>query len=386
MKKIKLNIILAILLSIFLVFRISTKESTPDFRFSTTEVVTGDIIESVMSSGKIIPGEEIKVYSRVNGDIYKTYVEYGDIVKKGQILIELDSSTYENELSTKLKNLEILNIELAQMKKKVDTDIKLLEGGYIAKIELEESENDYRIKSIEIDELQTSIDLLNQQISDTKLTSPIDGRVDYLNEDLITEGKMFVNSWAYTISSGHRDLNISLSIDGREITKVDVGQNVEFSVENSDKIKFLGVVKKIVEPIGLKPNIDKSPVFYEVIVKILDTNSSLKTGLSVDATINIQVKNNINKIKRSCLRFVPPEGILIKKAPNNTQGSDVIWTLNNDNSLSAYSVITGIKDSEYVEIIDRKNLPKDSKIITSVEIVNKNKSSNGFSLPQPKRY
>ena len=386
MKKIKLNIILAILLSIFLVFRISTKESTPDFRFSTTEVVTGDIIESVMSSGKIIPGEEIKVYSRVNGDIYKTYVEYGDIVKKGQILIELDSSTYENELSTKLKNLEILNIELTQMKKKVDTDIKLLEGGYIAKIELEESENDYRIKSIEIDELQTSIDLLNQQISDTKLTSPIDGRVDYLNEDLITEGKMFVNSWAYTISSGHRDLNISLSIDGREITKVDVGQNVEFSVENSDKIKFLGVVKKIVEPIGLKPNIDKSPVFYEVIVKILDTNSSLKTGLSVDATINIQVKNNINKIKRSCLRFVPPEGILIKKAPNNTQESDVIWTLNNDNSLSAYSVITGIKDSEYVEIIDRKNLPKDSKIITSVEIVNKNKSSNGFSLPQPKRY
>jgi len=386
MKKIKLNIILAILLSIFLVFRISTKESTPDFRFSTTEVVTGDIIESVMSSGKIIPGEEIKVYSRVNGDIYKTYVEYGDIVKKGQILIELDSSTYENELSTKLKNLEILNIELTQMKKKVDTDIKLLEGGYIAKIELEESENDYRIKSIEIDELQTSIDLLNQQISDTKLTSPIDGRVDYLNEDLITEGKMFVNSWAYTISSGHRDLNISLSIDGREITKVDVGQNVEFSVENSDKIKFLGVVKKIVEPIGLKPNIDKSPVFYEVIVKILDTNSSLKTGLSVDATINIQVKNNINKIKRSCLRFVPPEGILIKKAPNNTQESDVIWTLNNDNSLSAYSVITGIKDSEYVEIIDRKNLPKDSKIITSVEIINKNKSSNGFSLPQPKRY
>ena len=58
------------------------------------------------------------------------------------------------------------------------------------------------------------------------------------------------------------------------------------------------------------------------------------------------------------MRFVPPEGILIKKAPNNTQGSDVIWTLNNDNSLSAYSVITGIKDSEYVEIIDRKNLPE----------------------------
>ena len=151
----------------------STKDGTQDFIFSTTDVVNGDIVESVVSSGKIIPGEEIKVFSRVTGDIYQTYVEYGDIVKKGQILIELDSSTYENNLNTKLKNLEILEIEQVQMGKKVDTDTKLLEGGYIPKIELEESENQYRIKSIEIDELNSEINLLKQKISDTKLTSPI---------------------------------------------------------------------------------------------------------------------------------------------------------------------------------------------------------------------
>ena len=385
MKKIKLNIILAIILFIFLIFRISTKDGTQDFIFSTTDVVNGDIVESVVSSGKIIPGEEIKVFSRVTGDIYQTYVEYGDIVKKGQILIELDSSTYENNLNTKLKNLEILEIEQDQMRKKVDTDTKLLDGGYIPKVELEESENQYRIKSIEIDELNSEINLLKQKISDTKLTSPIDGRIDYLNEDLIKEGKIFNASWVYTISSGYKDLNISLSIDGREITKVDLGQEVEFSVENTNNTKFSGKVIKIVEPIGLKPNIDKSPVFYEVIVEILDKNSSLKTGLSVDATINIQVKNNIMKIKRSCLRFVPPEGIIIKKAPENSESSGVIWILNSDNSLSAYSIITGIKDAEYVEIIDKNDLPSNSKIITSVEIIKKNKS-NGFSLPQPKRY
>ena len=119
MKKIKLNIILAIILFIILIFRISTKDGTQDFIFSTTDVVNGDIVESVVSSGKIIPGEEIKVFSRVTGDIYQTYVEYGDIVKKGQILIELDSSTYENNLNTKLKNLEILEIEQDQMRKKL---------------------------------------------------------------------------------------------------------------------------------------------------------------------------------------------------------------------------------------------------------------------------
>ena len=239
MKKIKLNIILAIILLIILIFRISTKDGTQDFIFSTTDVVNGDIVESVVSSGKIIPGEEIKVFSRVTGDIYQTYVEYGDIVKKGQILIELDSSTYENNLNTKLKNLEILEIEQDQMRKKVDTDTKLLDGGYIPKVELEESENQYRIKSIEIDELNSEINLLKQKISDTKLTSPIDGRIDYLNEDLIKEGKIFNASWVYTISSGYKDLNISLSIDGREITKVDLGQEVEFSVENMQSYAWL---------------------------------------------------------------------------------------------------------------------------------------------------
>ena len=55
---------------IVLIFRISTKEGTQDFIFSTTDVVNGDIVESVVSSGKIIPGEEIKVFSRVTGKIY----------------------------------------------------------------------------------------------------------------------------------------------------------------------------------------------------------------------------------------------------------------------------------------------------------------------------
>ena len=385
MPKIKINILFAIILSFFLIYKIITKEGAPDFRFSTTEVVKGDIVESVSSSGKIIPGEEIKVYSRVSGDIYKNYVEYGDIVKKGQILIELDSTRYKNDLSTKLKNLEILEIEFLQMKKKVDSDKKLLEEGFIPKVEFEESQNEYRIKSIEIEELKSGIDLLRQNITDTKIISPIDGRVDYIDEDLIKEGKIFTNSWVYTVSSGYRDLNISLSIDGREITKIDVGQKVEFSVENNSNVKFLGIVKKIIEPIDLKPNINKGPVFYEVIVEITNTNAALKTGLSVDATINIQVKNNVSKVKRSSLRFVPPEGIIIKRTPENDENYGVIWTLNSDNTLSAYSVETGIKDTEYVEIINKKDLPIDSKIITSVEIIKKNKN-NGFSLPQPKRY
>tara|TARA_B100000900_G_scaffold224607_1_gene190572 strand:+ start:713 stop:1870 length:1158 start_codon:yes stop_codon:yes gene_type:complete len=385
MKKIKPNILIAIILSIFLIFKIATKESKPEFKFSTTKITSGEIVESVVSSGKIIPGEELKVFSRLSEDVYKAYAVYGDIVKKGQILLELDSTRFQKELSTKLKNLEILKIELEQKKKKADNDKILLEKGYIASIELDESENEYKIKSLEIEELKTEIQKLDQNIIDTQITSPIEGRVDYINEEAIKEGKIFANVWLYTISSGHKELNLSLSIDGREITKINVGQEVTFSVETDLNTKYLGKIVKIVEPIGLKPNINKSPVFYEVIVEILNSNDLLKTGLSVDAVINIQTKNNIYKIKRSALRFVPPEGIKIRKASNNSSSAGVIWVLNKDNSISAFSITPGIKDSEFVEISNFKEIPEDANIITNVEIINKAKN-NGFSLPQPKRY
>ena len=262
MKKIKPNILIAIILSIFLIIKIATKESKPEFKFSTTKITSGEIVESVVSSGKIIPGEELKVFSRLSEDVYKAYAVYGDIVKKGQILLELDSTRFQKELSTKLKNLEILKIELEQKKKKAENDKVLLEKGYIASIELDESENEYKIKSLEIEELKAEIQKLEQNIIDTQITSPIEGRVDYINEEAIKEGKIFANVWLYTISSGHKELNLSLSIDGREITKINVGQEVTFSVETDLNTKHLGRIIKIVEPIGLKPNINKSPVFY----------------------------------------------------------------------------------------------------------------------------
>ena len=85
------------------------------------------------------------------------------------------------------------------------------------------------------------------------------------------------------------------------------------------------------------------------------------------------------------MRFVPPEGIEIRKASNYDSTAGVIWVLNKDNSISAFSITPGIKDSEFVEISDFKKIPEGADIITNVEIINKSKN-NGFSLPQPKRY
>ena len=92
---------------------------------------------------KILPG---LIYDWSGKIFYKEkLIQKNDMILKQEFGYLIEAPTFYEYLSAK-KNLEILEIEQDQMRKKDDTDTKLLDGGYIPKVELEESENQYRIK------------------------------------------------------------------------------------------------------------------------------------------------------------------------------------------------------------------------------------------------
>ena len=180
-------------------------------------------------------------------------------------------------------------------------------------------------------------------------------------------------------------MNLNLSIDGRDISKVKVGQQVVFKVDSYAEREFTGEIVKIIEPINLKPHTNKSPVFYELIARINENDAGLKSGLSVDAEIKIQTKTNIKRIPRSALRFVPPKSVRVKLPPPDNATTLILWIANEDNSISAIPVETGIKDNQYIELLDNAPISKDDLIVVGAVLTEK-KKKKGFALPQPKRY
>ena len=80
---------------------------------------------------------------------------------------------------------------------------------------------------------------------------------------------------------------MSLSVDGRAITKIEEGQEVSFRIDTYPNKDLYGTVIKIVEPLNLNPHRDKSPVFYEIIASVSEADVELKAGMSVDASIKI---------------------------------------------------------------------------------------------------
>jgi len=395
------KVVVTILL-LFLVYRVAGDLITGEkntkngaYELITTSITVGNISEFVKTSGKIAPEQEQKIKSTLQRrvPILKINVKYGDLVDPGQILLELDSSEIKKDLEVRSKKLELLEIDLVQAKDKADADEELLEKGYISKNEYQESVSDLKKIAVEVELMKKEELKFKEELEQLKITSPIKGRVDYINEQVINSGMVDINTWLFTVSSSADRLKLSLSVDGRAITKIEEGQEVSFRIDTYPNKDLYGTVIKIVEPLNLNPHRDKSPVFYEIIASVSEADVELKAGMSVDASIKIQTKSQIKRIPRSALRFVPPKIIKIKNQPPQNTTTPIIWILNGDGSISAIPINTGIRDNDFVEFLEvlgpnnnSYKLSDKDDIVTGVTIYQEEKKKSRFALPQPKRY
>ena len=391
-----LRILIAIFLVIFLVWnRYAQSPSVnivdDDIRLTTTQMSIGEISEFVKTSGKIVPKREEKLYSKIDLPLKKVYVKYGDLVEEGQLLLELDSDIIQTEINTQKQKLTVISKKYEQALKKSSSNKKLLEQGFISKDEYELSLRLPEQILIDKSNIELTLKKLQAQLLNTRFVSPIKGRVDYIDPGITEENaqrggvKIGIYKWFFTITSSNDELNLNLSIDGRDVSKVKIGQEVMFRVDSFKQRKFYGEIVKIIEPLNLKPHTNKAPVFYELIASINEKEVKLKSGLSVDAEIKIQTKTGIKRIPRSALRFVPPKDIVVKDPPPNNATTLIVWIANKDNSISAIPIKTGIKDNQFIEVPDDTKISLEDSIVIGATVP-QTKKKGKFALPQPKRY
>jgi len=391
-----LRILIAIGLVVFLVWdRVAQSPSInimdDDIRLSTTQMSIGEISEFVKTSGKLVPEREEKLFSKVDLPLKKVYVKYGDLVEEGQLLLELDSDIIEAEIKSFEQNISVITGNYNQALKKAKLNKDLLDKGFISKDEYEISSRRPEPFLVAKSNAEVVLLKLKSQLLNTKFVSPIKGRIDYIDPGITKENaerggvKIGIYKWYFTISSSNDELNLNLSIDGRDVSKVKVGQEVMFRVDSFKQREFYGKIVKIIEPLNLKPHTNKAPVFYELIATIDEKEVKLKSGLSVDAEIKIQTKTGIKRIPRSALRFVPPKDIEVKDPPPTNDTTLIVWIANADNSISAVPIETGIKDNQFIEVPDNTKISLEDSIVIGAYVPQAKKKGK-FALPQPKRY
>ena len=112
MKKKKVIITVAIMAIAAIIAIIAWPKKSVPVEFEMTDVQPDTIRNSVTATGTIEPVTEVEVGTQVSGIISNIYVDYNSLVKKGQVIAELDKTTLNSELNSARANLASAKSEL----------------------------------------------------------------------------------------------------------------------------------------------------------------------------------------------------------------------------------------------------------------------------------
>ena len=345
-KKIWIGVgVVALLILVYFLFSGGKKEEKVSFE--TAKVEKKDIHTSITATGTIEPVTSVTVGTQVSGIVSKLYVDYNSVVKKGQIIAELDKTNLTSELNTAKANLASAQSTLDYEKANHDRYKTLFDKGLVSANDYENARLSYEKARQTVTSSRESVRKAQTNLGYATITSPIDGVV--LSKS-VEEGQTVAASFntpeLFTIAQDLTDMRVIADIDEADIGGVKEGQRVTFTVDAFPEDSFEGQVTQVRQQATTESNV----VTYEVVISAPNKDLKLKPGLTANVTIYTLELNNTLAVPSKALRFTPNEALLSKgEQIADCEGDHKIWT-KEGNTFKAYKVETGTSNGILTEI------------------------------------
>jgi len=361
----------------FLIFQ--KGNNAPKYR--TEKVSRGDIKQTVTATGTLSAVVSVLVGTQVSGTIQKLYVDYNSIVKKGQILAQIDPSLFEAQVAQARANLESAraNVEkavttVADSKRTYERNKTLLSRNLIAQSDLDASQTAYDSNAAQlsaaraqVEQLKAALNTAEINLRYTRIISPVNGMVISRNVDVgQTVAASFQTPTLFTIAQDLTQMQIDTSVDEADIGKIRVDQPVEFTVDAYPEMTFKGKVSEVRNA----PTTVQNVVTYDVVVKVHNPDLKLKPGMTANVSITTATKSGVLRVPNAALRIR-----LADKGPASSgqkasaaAPGPLVWTLK-DRKPERVRITTGISDGSFTEVVSG-DLKEGQEIVveaTSVE-------------------
>jgi len=378
-------IVLVIAVGVFAATRGGTKIDPSKL----AKVEKGDLAKSVVATGKVTPITKVEVKSKASGIVKKLYVDYGDRVKQGQLLAQLDKVEIEAQVEQSRAALEAAeaNLKSAQadferakvdaegpdvplLKRAYERDVSMAKDGVVSTSALEDAQRAYELalnkqnvakaqvtvlkakiaqSQAVVAQDQANLKQLEEQLSYTDIISPIDGIVlsrDVEIGDAVSSILVLGSSATLVMTLGDTsEVYVKGKVDESDIGKVYLGQRARIKVESFKDKTFDGKVTKI-SPMGVEKD---NVTTFEVRVSIQNPGGELKAEMTANAEIILEEHKNVLQI---------PEGAIIydkdKKAsvevpdPKGKDGKDKVAVNIGISNGAKTEVLSGLKEGQEV--------------------------------------
>lgn len=334
--------------------------------FDTAKVELANIKNSVTATGSVEPVTSVTVGTQVSVIISRLYVDYNTVVKKGQIIAELDKTNLISELNTAKANLSSaqssLNYESANYKRYAT----LFKKGLVSADEYESAKLNFEKAKDQVAQSREMVQKAQTNLSYAIITSPIDGVVISKS---VEEGQTVAASYAtpelFTIAKDLKDMQVVANVDEADIGDVKEGERVSFTVDAYPNDTFEGVVKQVRQEATTTNNV----VTYEVVISAPNSELKLKPGLTANVTIYTAERQNVLCVSTKALRFTPTQDLIKGCKIVDCKGKNKVWT-REGNTFKAHAVQIGMSDGINTEILS--GVSKGLEIITDAKAANGN--------------
>lgn len=316
--------------------------------FKQEKVATHTLQNSITATGTIEAVTSVTVGTQVSGIVNKLYVDYNSVVKKGQVIAELDKTNLISELNTAKANLASTESNLSYQSANMKRYQTLYKKGLVSADEYENALLAYRQAKEQVASSRENVQRAQTNLGYATITSPIDGTVISKSvEEGQTVAASFNTPELFTIAKDLKNMQVIANVDEADIGGVAVGNRVNFTVDAYPDDTFEGVVKQV----RLEATTTNNVVTYEVVISAPNENLKLKPGLTANVTIFTKEQANILSVANKALRFTPTKETVGKDMKIvDCKGKNKVWTLNG-NTLTAHSVNIGQSDAMHTQII-----------------------------------
>ena len=365
MKNKKLWIAIGIVaLAVIAYLLLSGGKKEESVEFETAKVEEGNIQTTITATGTIEPVTSVTVGTQVSGIVSKLYVDYNSVVKKGQVIAELDKTNLISELTAQRANLSSAQSSLNYQQANYNRYKTLYDKGLVSADEYESALLQYNQAKEQVKTARESVQRAQTNLGYATITSPIDGVVlSKAVEEGQTVAASFNTPELFTIAQDLTDMRVIADIDEADIGGVREHQRVSFTVDAFPDDKFDGEVTQVRQQATTESNV----VTYEVVISARNNDLKLKPGLTANVTIFTLEKNGVLVAPAKALRFVPNEALLQEgQSIADVEAAHKLWT-KEGNVFKAHKVETGTTNGVLTEIVS--GVSAGTEVLTDFTIV-----------------
>ena len=371
-------------------------------RFLTEPLARGDLTITVTANGTLQPTRQVTLGSELSGTIRKVHVDVNDEVRAGQVLIELDTTKLDDQITRSRATLASAQAAVRQAEATLAEqragltrleEVSRLSGGQVpsgteldaARAALARAEAALGSARASVADATAALRMDETSRAKAEIRSPIDGVV--LTRSAEPGNAVAASLQAVTLLTLAQDLRqmkLQVKVDEADVGLVQAGQRASFSVSTWPARRFPAEIARVAYGSTTTDNV----VTYTTDLKVDNTDLSLRPGMTATATIAATERRGVLTVPNTALRFTPTTGtaapaatesagLLSKLMPRppggNTPkrsggtktaegGQRQIWILK-DGAPQPLTVTTGLSDGRRTEV-SGEGLAEGAPVIT----------------------